>query len=121
MCTFGPESGDNKLVLDLKELKENQHRGANQLQNQNEEAGAVEEPRTMGYYMAPRAADIQSPILHPPLAANNFEIKPSFVMMIQNNALFHGLANESPREHVQRFLEVVGSLKIKVFPSRHCN
>ncbi|CAL1401862.1 unnamed protein product [Linum trigynum] len=66
----------------------------------------------MGYYMATRAADIQSPILHPPMAANNFEIKPSLVTMIQQNAYFHGLSHESPREHVQRFLELAGSMKI---------
>ncbi|CAL1378510.1 unnamed protein product [Linum trigynum] len=94
----------------------NQHRGANPLPIPNVEVGAEEEPRTMGYYMAPRAADIQSPILHPPMASNNFEIKPALVTMIQNNAYFHGLANESPSEHVQRFLELAGSLKINGVP-----
>ncbi|CAL1379652.1 unnamed protein product [Linum trigynum] len=70
----------------------------------------------MGYYMAPWAAEIQSPILHPLVADNNFEIKPALVKMIQNNALFHGLANESPREHIQRFLELAGILKINGVP-----
>ncbi|CAL1370201.1 unnamed protein product [Linum trigynum] len=37
---------------------------------------AEEQPSTMGYYMAPRLADIQPAIRHPPMAANNFEIKP---------------------------------------------
>ncbi|CAL1394341.1 unnamed protein product [Linum trigynum] len=98
------------------EMAGNQHRGANPHQNPNVEAGAEEEPRTMGYYMAPRAADIQSPILYPPVAANNFEIKLALVTMIQNNAYFDGLANESPREHVQRFLELEGILKINGVP-----
>ncbi|CAL1394752.1 unnamed protein product [Linum trigynum] len=71
----------------------------------------------MGYYMSPRAADIQSPIQHPPVAANNFEIKPALVT-IQNNALFHGLANESSREHFQRFLELAGSLEINGVPEK---
>ncbi|CAL1388108.1 unnamed protein product [Linum trigynum] len=71
----------------------------------------------MGYYMAPRPADIQSPILHPQVEANNFEIKPAVVTMIQDNALFHGHATESPREHVQRFLELAGSLKINGMPA----
>ncbi|CAL1381511.1 unnamed protein product [Linum trigynum] len=66
----------------------------------------------MRYYMALRPADIQSSILHPLVAANNFEIKPTLVTMIQNNALFHCLESELPREHVQRFLELAGSLKI---------
>ncbi|CAL1354653.1 unnamed protein product [Linum trigynum] len=70
----------------------------------------------MGYYMAPWVADIQSPILHPPVATNNFEIKLIVVTMIQNNSYFHWLANESPREHVRRFLELAGSLKINGIP-----
>ncbi|CAL1403209.1 unnamed protein product [Linum trigynum] len=94
----------------------NQHRGAIPLSNPNVEAGEEEEPRTMGYYMAPQAADIQSPILHPPVAANNFEIKPSLVTMIQQNAYFHRLAHESPREHVRRFHDLAGSLKINGIP-----
>ncbi|CAL1388477.1 unnamed protein product [Linum trigynum] len=86
--------------------------GATQARNLNDAAAEEKAPRTMGYYMAPLPVDIQSPILHPPVAANNFEIKPALVTMIQNNALFHGHSTESPREHVQRFLELVGSLKI---------
>ncbi|CAL1389180.1 unnamed protein product [Linum trigynum] len=72
----------------------------------------------MGYCMAPRPADIQSPILHPPVAANNFRIKLALVTMIQNNALFHGLTSESRREHVQLFLELVGILKINGVPAK---
>ncbi|CAL1394168.1 unnamed protein product [Linum trigynum] len=94
----------------------NQHRGAKPFPIPNVEAGAEEEPRTMGYYMAPRAADIQSPILHPSVPAKNYEIKPALVTIVQNNAYFHGLANESPREHVQRFLELARSLKINGVP-----
>ncbi|CAL1360277.1 unnamed protein product [Linum trigynum] len=74
-------------------------------------------PQGMGYYMAPRLAYIQSSILHPPVAAYNFEIKPAIVTMIHNNALFHGLQSESPREHMQRFLELTGSLNINGMPA----
>ncbi|CAL1388932.1 unnamed protein product [Linum trigynum] len=51
------------------------------------------------------------------MAANNFEIKPALVTMIQSNALFHGHESESPREYVQRFLELAGSLKINGVPA----
>ncbi|CAL1412302.1 unnamed protein product [Linum trigynum] len=98
------------------EMAGNQNRGANPLPNPNGEAGAEKGLRNMRYYMAPRAEDILYPILHPPVAANNFEIKPSLVTMIQQNAYFHGLTHESPREHVQRFLELAGSLKINGIP-----
>ncbi|CAL1410249.1 unnamed protein product [Linum trigynum] len=71
-------------------------------------AGTEEKPSTMLYYMALRSADIQPTIRYPPEAANNFEIKSALVTMIQNNALFHGLSNESPREHDQKFIKLRG-------------
>ncbi|CAL1371128.1 unnamed protein product [Linum trigynum] len=44
------------------EMAENQLQGgAAQPQNHNEGAAAEEAPKTMGYYMAPRPADIQPP------------------------------------------------------------
>ncbi|CAL1382162.1 unnamed protein product [Linum trigynum] len=86
--------------------------------NQPAQGGAVaeEQPRTMGYYLAPMAADIQPAIRHPPVAANNFEIKPDLVTMIQSNSLFHGVSNEPPTEHVQKFIELAESLKINGVP-----
>ncbi|CAL1381788.1 unnamed protein product [Linum trigynum] len=83
----------------------------------NEATGEEGAPRTMGYYIAPRSVDIQLPILHPPVAANNFQIKSTLVTMIQSNALFHCHESESLREHVQRFLELAGSLKIEGVPT----
>ncbi|CAL1370219.1 unnamed protein product [Linum trigynum] len=75
---------------------------ANMSDNQPAPGGAVteEQPRTMGYYMAPRTVDILPAIQYPLVVSKNFEIKPALVTMIQNNALFHGISNESPREHV---------------------
>ncbi|CAL1379297.1 unnamed protein product [Linum trigynum] len=70
----------------------------------------------MGYYMAPRGADIQPTILRLPVVANNFEIKPDLVTMIQNNVQFHELRDESPREHIQRFIEIAKTLKINGVP-----
>ncbi|CAL1355462.1 unnamed protein product [Linum trigynum] len=91
---------------------------ANMAANQHDPGGSSveEQARTMGYYIAPRVADIQLTIRHPAVAANNFEIKPALVTMIQNNALFHGLSNEFPREHVQKFVKLAGSLKINGVP-----
>ncbi|CAL1370891.1 unnamed protein product [Linum trigynum] len=95
------------------EIAENQREAkAGQARNLNDVVAEKEAPTTMGYYIAPRPADIQSPILNPPIAANNFNIKLDLVTMIENNALFHGHATESAREHIQRFLELAGSLKI---------
>ncbi|CAL1378554.1 unnamed protein product [Linum trigynum] len=70
----------------------------------------------MGYYMAPRVADIQPTILHPLVAANNFEIKLRLVTMMKNNEQFHCLKDNSVREHIQRFIELAECLKINGVP-----
>ncbi|CAL1388463.1 unnamed protein product [Linum trigynum] len=106
------EGVEGEFDIGVEMAKNQQGGGAAQSHNQNDEAAEEEAPRTMCYYMAPWLEDIQSPILHPLVAANNFEIKPTLVTMIQNNVLFHGRKSESPREHVQRFLELARSLKI---------
>ncbi|CAL1370416.1 unnamed protein product [Linum trigynum] len=63
-----------------------------------------------------QVGDEESRILHPPVATNNFEIKSDLITMIQQKIQFHGLANESPREHVKRFLELLGGFKINGVP-----
>ncbi|CAL1381906.1 unnamed protein product [Linum trigynum] len=68
------------------EMEWNQRQDAAQAHQLNDAAEEEDAPRTMGYYMAPRPADIQSPILHPPVAANNFDINPTLATMIQSNA-----------------------------------
>ena len=43
---------------------------------------------------------IRKPVVH----ANQFELKPSYVNMIQNSVQFHGLPNEDPNLHIAYFL-----------------
>ena len=47
----------------------------------------------------------------PPIAANNFEIKPSMVQMIQNSQ-FHGLPTEDPVVHMTRFVDSCTTLNM---------
>ncbi|CAL1401590.1 unnamed protein product [Linum trigynum] len=46
--------------------------------------------------------------------------RPSLTM-IQNNVKFQGLKDKSPREHIQRFVEIAGSLKINGVPEEALN
>ena len=39
-------------------------------------------------------------IQRPPIQANNFEIKPAIIQMIQNSVQFGGLANDDPNLHI---------------------
>ena len=54
----------------------------------------------------------RSSIVRPPITALNFELKPSFIQMIQQSAQFSGLADEDPNAHLENFLEVCDMLKI---------
>ena len=58
----------------------------------------------------------QNPIVPPAIAANNFEIKPSMIQMIQSSQ-FHGLPSEDPIAHMYRFIDYYGTLRMNGVPS----
>ena len=67
--------------------------------------------RTMRDFMSPNVQGDQTPIVRPTVAANNFEIKPAIIQMIQNSP-FNGLLHEDPFGHMSRFLEYCSTFKM---------
>ena len=55
--------------------------------------------RTMRDFVSPNVQGDQTPIVRPAVAANNFEIKPAMIQMIQNSQ-FNGLPHEDPIGHM---------------------
>ena len=68
---------------------------------------AIEDaPRTLMDYAQPSLSGTKSCIIRPTIDSTVFELKPSYVSMIQNSIQFHGLPSEDPNLHVANFLEI---------------
>ena len=67
--------------------------------------------RTMRDYVSPNVQSDQNPIVRSTVAANNFEIKPAMIQMIQNSQ-FSGFPYEDPIGHMTRFLEYCSTFKM---------
>ncbi|KAL5564772.1 hypothetical protein UlMin_027936 [Ulmus minor] len=72
------------------------------------EGGAVPN-RALKDYSIPNVGI--SSIQRPPIQANNFEIKPAIIQMIQNSIQFGGLPNDDPNLHIANFLEICDTFK----------
>ncbi|CAL1402653.1 unnamed protein product [Linum trigynum] len=70
------------------------------------------EEQTMGYYWTARAADMRSPIQHPHVPANNFEVSTSVITMMRGSVVFRGKEGECPRSHLRQFHELIDGIKI---------
>ena len=78
----------------------------------------VENPRrTLMEYAQPSIDGTTSCIRKPAVQANNFELKPSYVNMIQNSVQFHGLPNEDPNLHIAYFLDIYDMFRVNDVPN----
>ncbi|CAL1394257.1 unnamed protein product [Linum trigynum] len=54
---------------------------------------------------------MRSPIQHPQVPANNFEVSTSIITMLRGSAVFYGKSGECPRAHLRRFHELIDGIK----------
>ncbi|XP_057251773.1 uncharacterized protein LOC104897055 [Beta vulgaris subsp. vulgaris] len=62
-------------------------------------------------YAMPNASGAPSSIVRPTISANNFELHPALIQIIQQDH-FIGLDNEDPNEHIITFLEKCDTVKL---------
>ena len=55
--------------------------------------------------------DEYADVRKPPIEANNFELKPTLITMVQQNQFTRHL-NEDPNEHLGRFLRMANTVKL---------
>ena len=67
--------------------------------------------RTMLEYSMPTLDGARGSIIRPAIEANNFEIKPALISMIQSSLQFGGLPNDDPNLHLSKFLQLCDTIK----------
>ncbi|KAK4280312.1 hypothetical protein QN277_011951 [Acacia crassicarpa] len=71
--------------------------------------------RTMGDYTTLNPARIKTSIVNPAVNANNFEIKPSLISLVQQSS-FSGSDLEDPNQHIETFLQICYTTKMNGVP-----
>ncbi|XP_057760563.1 uncharacterized protein LOC130980939 [Arachis stenosperma] len=72
---------------------------------------AGQERRVLGSYINPNLGNCGNSILKPTIHANNFELKPQLITLVQNNCSYGGGAQEDPNQHLNTFLRICNTVK----------
>ena len=105
-----------KTLRSLRKIKKAENATmADERQDQNEvHREAVRRPPiadTMEDFWKPIIQDEYSAIRQPAIDANNFELKPALITMVQQHQ-FNGHPTEDPNEHLGRFLRMANTVKL---------
>ena len=77
----------------------------------NNQGGENQAQRALRDYFRPVVVDNYLGILRQAINANNFELKPTLINMVQHNQ-YGGLAHETPNVHLATFLEIADTIKM---------
>ncbi|XP_016164713.1 uncharacterized protein LOC107607256 [Arachis ipaensis] len=81
---------------------------------------AGQERRVLGFYINPNPGNCRSSILKPAIHANNFELKPQLITLVQNNCSFGGSAQEDLNQHLTTFLRICDTVKANgIYPNTY--
>ncbi|KAA3488572.1 RING-H2 finger protein ATL63 [Gossypium australe] len=95
-----------------REDKSNPTEGMDENNPPPQDVGENNAPRTMYDYAKPHLIGAESSIVRPAITANNFELKPNTIQMIQQFVQFDGLQDEDPNTHIANFLEFCDTFNI---------
>ena len=119
---------DTERLLRKEKKKKEAEQQQRTMENQQEPQPlvVVADNRPLREYAVPSIAGLGSSVIRPNIQANNFEIKPIILQMIQNSAQFSALPSEDPNTHIHIFLEICDlfkqngvsddAIKLRLFP-----
>ena len=93
------------------EIAETANKRLNGAINQEFAVEVPQERDTMEDFWRPVIQDEYSAVRQPTIDANNFELKPALITMVQQNQ-FTGHPTEDPNEHLGRFLRMANTVKL---------
>ncbi|XP_078163505.1 uncharacterized protein LOC144558538 [Carex rostrata] len=99
-------------------LQRERDRMANELQRlraanqERENLEAADANRPLRDFTAPRAEEIHLGYTAPTINAEEYQIPPAWVSMVQRN-LFHGLPHEDATQHLANFEEICSTIKVQ--------
>ena len=102
----------------LQDLQRERDRMANELERlraanvERENHEAADANRPLRDFTAPRAEEIHLGYTAPTINAEEYQIPPAWVSMVQRN-LFHGLPHEDATQHLANFEEICSTIKVQ--------
>ena len=109
---------ERTLKRKLREAKA-KHSGVDLIENFEKEKDMAAEPnnnggdarKVLGDFTARTSNFYGRSISIPAIGANNFELKPQLVSLMQQNCKFHGLPLEDPHQFLAEFLQICDTVK----------
>ena len=92
-----------KIKADNTEMEDQNTTRFSEGQSNHDEMLGIREP-TLGDCWRPMMNEEYSRIRHQPIDANNFELKPALISMVQQQQ-FGGSSSEDPNGHLSNFLQ----------------
>ena len=89
----------------------NQRERLQVIPEEEEEVERNKRPNTMEDFWTPIIQEEYSAVRQPAIEANNFELKPTLITMVQQHQ-FTGHPSEDPNEHIGRFLRMANIVKL---------
>ncbi|PKA48167.1 hypothetical protein AXF42_Ash020512 [Apostasia shenzhenica] len=116
LAPFDPEI-ERTIAKITRQLKEQEVRGQlnkvkKDLFTKMEDQPTIQEAgRALREYALPSINGANTSVVRPAVQANNFEIKPALIQMIQQSVQFYGLPSDDPNTHIANFLEICDTFK----------